>query len=96
MVSVNRRDNSIDAVAGIMILYTILMHMGAKGEFGDFVDNLHYLFFCFMAWFFFKAGLFCKVETDFERSMKNVESVLLFHGLHLLFLVFSFITSDYM
>lgn len=68
MVSVNRRDNSIDAVAGIMILYTILMHMGAKGEFGDFVDNLHYLFFCFMAWFFFKAGLFCKVETDFRKE----------------------------
>ena len=65
------RDNSIDAVAGIMILYTILMHLGATNEFGEFVDSLHYVFFCFMAWFFFKAGLFCKVETDFRKEYEK-------------------------
>ena len=71
IVSGKERDNSIDAVAGIMILYTILMHLGATNEFGEFVDSLHYVFFCFMAWFFFKAGLFCKVETDFRQEYEK-------------------------
>ena len=44
IVSGKERDNSIDAVAGIMILYTILMHLGATNEFGEFVDSLHYVF----------------------------------------------------
>lgn len=63
---VKERDNSIDAVAGLMIIYMIFIHMGHPVELDTISTVMHYMFFYFMAWFFFKTGMFYK-----ERSLKE-------------------------
>lgn len=53
------RDNSIDAVAGVLIIYMILVHVfQCLGVYkGDLQHYMWYLAF-YMPWFFFKEECF--------------------------------------
>lgn len=53
------RDNSIDAVAGVLIIYMIFVHaFQCLGVYkGDLYHYMQYLSF-YMPWFFFKGGVF--------------------------------------
>ena len=64
-----KRDRSIDFAAGLMIVSMILMHIrffsGTK-----ICSILTDLFPFYMAWFFFKSGMFHK-ERDYKEQAKN-------------------------
>lgn len=62
----SQRDTSLDSVGGLMILHMISFHL--RGYLGyEVLDLENVLFFFFMPWFFFKAGMFWKMD-----SIKNV------------------------
>lgn len=55
-----KRDTSLDAICGLFIVYMIIGHafQWAHIEDDDFQVNLSYVFYMFMAWFFFKSGMY--------------------------------------
>lgn len=65
-----KRDDSLDFVAGLLMLVVIFHHAGVLVS--KPLSLMHFFNF-FMPWFFFKAGLFHKEETkmnvDFFRKM---------------------------
>lgn len=67
-----KRQTSIDAVAGLLMLYVMALHMSPSVGGGVFMQGLHCLFFYFMAWFFFKAGLFFKSDTPLRKEWNAV------------------------
>lgn len=68
-----KRDNSIDVVAGFMILIMILNHIIQHTGFCNRqLDNSLLLFSFFMPWFFFKAGMFYKgpsLKVDIQKLL---------------------------
>lgn len=64
------RDCSLDTVGGVMILYMIFMHCSQFTEMMDWevMKHLQTIFVGFMAWFFFKSGMF-------HREGQNVREV---------------------
>lgn len=57
---------SMDVLAGIMILYMVIMHVMQWAELQDtaLFYNLSVVFGCFMPWFFFKGGMFFKHNSN--------------------------------
>ena len=62
------RDNTIDSVAGVMIIYMVFTHVCQ--HFGLAQSTLYLLLerglYFFMPWFFFKAGMFFSLKDDKE------------------------------
>lgn len=62
----------LDVISGILILHMMLVHVTdfggvyAKGFFYDYVAQL---LFCFMPWFYFKAGCFINRNGDFKAGL---------------------------
>jgi fucose 4-O-acetylase-like acetyltransferase len=73
------RDKSIDAVGGIMVLHMILRHclVGPLKEtfWGGVVFYYPLLFF--MAWFFYKSGMFYREEALHETIEKGVKRLII-------------------
>lgn len=69
-MNTKERDCSLDTVGGVMILYMIFMHCCQFAGMMDWeVEQfLAVAFNCFMAWFFFKSGMF-------HREGQNVREV---------------------
>ena len=65
------RQRSIDAVAGIMIIYMIAWHFGILPKEKPF-DCL----FFFMPWFFYKSGIFYKKKNIRDYIIKGVKKLL--------------------
>ena len=59
------RSKEYDAIAGLMVIVAILLHIG----YASFSPNnfLHYFGF-FMIWFFYKAGMFQKENPEFGKD----------------------------
>lgn len=58
------RDISLDTVSGILILWMIYEHYNVSS--GLYLSFAPPFLFCFMAWFFFKSGMFHKQKKDKE------------------------------
>ncbi len=72
------RSNHIDTVGGVLIVYMIFIHCireaGLKEA--DFVQPITYIFACFMAWFFFKSGMFHKeLPSIKEAASRNFKKM---------------------
>ena len=67
------RDCSLDTVGGVMILYMIFMHCCQFAGMMDWeVEQfLAVAFNCFMAWFFFKSGMFHREGQGVQSVMKR-------------------------
>lgn len=57
------RNKAIDSVAGIMITYMVFSHICQHFSYenSDVYMTLEHIFYFFMPWFFFKAGMFFKM-----------------------------------
>lgn len=67
------RNKAIDSVAGILIIYMVFTHVCQHFgyEQSAIYMALEHIFYFFMPWFFFKAGMFFKIEdskTLFNKS----------------------------
>lgn len=60
------RNKAIDSVAGIMITYMVFTHVCQHlgYEHSAIYMTLEHIFYFFMPWFFFKAGIFFKIEDN--------------------------------
>lgn len=67
------RDSSLDAICGLFIIYMIITHAFQWSNVTDdeFYVNSQYIFFMFMAWFFYKSGMFHKRERFREVAFHN-------------------------
>jgi len=64
------RDNSIDRVAGLFALYMILGHMmNWSTHYNDARLMMEHFMHFFMAWFFFKSGMFFKQKDTKEVAL---------------------------
>ena len=73
-----KRDSSLDAICGLFIMYMIMGHASqwADIENDDFIVVSKYIMFMFMAWFFYKSGMFHK-QMEFDEVIKrNVKKLL--------------------
>ena len=78
--SIKKRESHLDVVCGILIVYMIFMHCVQWANATNFtISNiLGYVFFFFMPWFFFKAGMFFNpgkpmksiARSSFKRLIK--------------------------
>jgi fucose 4-O-acetylase-like acetyltransferase len=70
--SLKHRDNSIDVIAGILLIHMVLGHVFQFAKLTDcrFYHWMDVLFF-FMPWFFFKSGMF------FNKNKKVVDVMIL-------------------
>ena len=71
------RDHSIDNVGGVMIIYMMLHHCFVPPLLSSFIGGylVYYPFLFFMAWFFFKGGMFYKeesVKTAFAKGFNRL------------------------
>ncbi|MCR5568501.1 MAG: acyltransferase family protein [Paludibacteraceae bacterium] len=70
MATCVKRDTSLDFISGILIIHMILGHtMGFPFIKTNYI--LHSLFFFYMPWFFYKSGMFFKVDTDLKFFAKK-------------------------
>ncbi|MBR4388586.1 MAG: acyltransferase [Prevotella sp.] len=87
-IAVSLRDNTLDIVAGILIIRMILGHYMVMCKLQDTLlfESLNILFF-YMPWFFFKSGMFCSAERKEPKKFlgTNIKKFML------PFLVFSVI-----
>lgn len=72
-ISFQYRSIYLDSIGGLMILYMIFMHCC---QFAHIMDtslcrSLSVVFCCFMAWFFFKSGMFHNTNRDIRGSLQN-------------------------
>lgn len=74
-----KRDTSLDAICGLFIVYMIIGHafQWAHIEDDDFQVNLSYVFYMFMAWFFYKSGMYHKKEEPKIAIRKYANKLLL-------------------
>lgn len=56
------RDKSLDTISGILILWMIYEHYNVSS--GLYLSFAPPFLFCFMAWFFYKSGMFHKQKKD--------------------------------
>lgn len=81
-----KRNESVDSVAGIMILYMVFTHVCQHYHWEHTTTYLvmeHFLYF-FMPWFYFKAGMFFKVGNNkdvIEKSAKRLIKPFLIYSL---------------
>ena len=70
------RNNAIDSVAGIMITYMVFTHVCQHFgyEHSAIYMALEHILYFFMPWFFFKAGMFFKIEDNviMKKSCKRL------------------------
>ena len=73
-----RRTAYLDSVGGIMIIYMIFYHCCQFSETTEqpFFQSISIVFGCFMAWFFFKSGMFHK-DCGMEEVFKSIRNKLL-------------------
>ena len=73
------RDTSIDNVAGVMILYMMYRHCLVSPLKASLVGGYitYYPLLFFMAWFFFKGGMFYKDEPVLETARKGLRRLIL-------------------
>lgn len=72
-----QRDNSIDIIAGILILYMILGHCMQSAGMGEYTFNRPMIFLgFFMPWFFFKSGMYFTADTHSGKIMQLSKSLL--------------------
>ena len=72
-----KRNESVDSIAGIMILYMVFTHVCQHyhWEHATLYIVMEHLLYFFMPWFFFKAGMFFKIGNNndvFIRSTKRL------------------------
>lgn len=74
----NERQRGLDTLAGVLITYMILYHcIQHVGLIDSILYNmLHRFFFFFMAWFYFKAGLFHKVKSERQVFISTTRRLL--------------------
>lgn len=72
------RNKSIDSAAGLMILYMVFTHVCQHYDFNHskVYVILEHIFFFFMPWFFFKAGMFFRPGDNKEFMLKSAERLL--------------------
>ena len=71
--SLHSRQSHLDTVCGVLIVYMIFMHCE---QWADATDTIvakitGRLFFFFMPWFFFKAGMFFNQDADLAKVVKS-------------------------
>lgn len=73
-----KRNESIDSVAGIMILYMVFTHVCQHYhlEHSNFYMSLERLLYFFMPWFYFKAGMFFKVGNSKDVIGKSAKRLI--------------------
>ncbi len=86
-----KRDFSIDTVGGIMIIYMILLHCL---QFANSTDSFTFerissFFICFMAWFFFKSGMFH--HENFTFRMNFIHALDKFKRPYIMFMTIGYI-----
>lgn len=59
-IKLHNRDDDLDAVHGLLVLYMMFMHLlgFAIGTVSKYYYPLTHFLSFFMAWFYFKAGMF--------------------------------------
>lgn len=89
------RNESIDSVAGLMIIYMVFTHVmqGFGQTHVECYKILERVLYFFMPWFFFKAGMFFKINdnrTFVKKSAKRLLMPFLIYSLigHLVYLFF--------
>lgn len=70
------RDNSIDIVAGLLIIHVILGHIFQWAHMNSFYAPVNRVLVFFMPWFFFKSGMFFK-EKPYNQVLLNTKRLLL-------------------
>jgi len=77
----NARNESLDMVSGVMVLWMMIFHLFQWAEITDslfYKTVLQWLFF-FLPWFYFKSGMFFKPDSDnsiIEYTKKRVNAIL--------------------
>lgn len=68
----DKRNYSLDTNAGIFILYMIILHcyQFAKIPNCNFYNKTYFLYVCFMAWFFFKSGIFHHKNKTIKENIR--------------------------
>lgn len=77
MSIMKRRSVYLDSVGGIMVIYMMFYHCSQFSKTTElpFLQSTSIVFTCFMAWFFFKSGMFYKNER-FGEMRKKVKKLL--------------------
>lgn len=72
------RNKAIDSVAGIMITYMVFTHICQHFgyEHSAIYMTLEHIFYFFMPWFFFKAGMFFKFGDNKTICYKGIKRLL--------------------
>lgn len=74
-----KRDNTLDAVAGLLIIYMMLRHAfewsGASTDY-FYIASSQVLPF-FMAWFFFKSGMFHKSISFADCAKRGLNKLII-------------------
>lgn len=78
-VACNKRENSLDSIHGLLVLYMMLMHLlgFAIGTVSKYYYPLTHFLSFFMAWFYFKAGMFYRERTNVDCIKKASRRLLL-------------------
>lgn len=73
------RDNAVDSVAGLMIIYMVFTHVCQHFHIQDtsFYMSLEHILYFFMPWFFYKAGLFFKVSDNKIMFLKSTRRLII-------------------
>lgn len=74
-----QRQTYLDTVAGILIIYMIFMHCCQFTQMTEssLFKTISVVFNCFMAWFFFKSGMFHKKRQTIKNSANILKKKLL-------------------
>ena len=70
------RDNSIDVVAGLLIVHVILGHIFQWAHMNSFYAPVNRVLIFFMPWFFFKSGMYFK-DKPINQVLLNTKRLLL-------------------
>lgn len=78
-VTVMERDESLDSLQGLLIVYMIMVHSfqwaNIKGD--SFNEVASYVMFFFMPWFFYKSGMFHKEMRNIDLLKKLTKKLLI-------------------
>lgn len=97
-----KRNESIDTVAGIMILYMVFTHVCQHYHFEKstvYITCEHFLYF-FMPWFFFKAGMFFKIGENkvvINKGIRRLLKPFVLYSLlgHICYCVLAFLKNNF-
>ena len=90
------RHNSIDAVAGLMIIVMVIGHCVAVGYLKYFINVLNF----FMPWFYYKSGMFYRRQSNLECIVGGGRKLLLPYVKYTIFgwfvaSILMFLSGDY-